>query len=131
MIDFVISDGVPLPVPQKLASKRRGRPPGSKNRPKGLGLTCPTNGSHSWDSATLEHETCTRCGESFPCHGECTHVDCMEAKNLPLPEWYMENQENRAIMKAVESAHEATQPWLPSGDEITEVSSPIPLPVDD
>jgi hypothetical protein len=125
MIDFVISDGVPLPVPPEQAPKRRGRPPGSKNRPKGLGLTCPTNDSHNWNGATLEHETCSRCGEHFPCKGECTHVDCKEAKGLPLPDWYLENQENQAIKKAAESAHLALE------DEVTEVSSPIPLPIDD
>lgn len=86
---FEIDDNIPLVLP---LPKKRGRPPGSKNKSKGLGLVCGSNDAHNWDGATLEHETCSRCGEIFPCKSDCTHVDCKEARGEKLPEWYLDNQ---------------------------------------
>ena len=95
MSDFVI-ENIPVPV---VEPKRRGRPPGAKNRPKGLGLTCKSNTDHSWNSSTLEAETCVRCGEVFPCKADCTHVDCNESKGLPLPAWYLELASDRMALE--------------------------------
>ncbi|HUE39986.1 MAG TPA: hypothetical protein VMR29_10800 [Candidatus Binatia bacterium] len=30
---------------------------------------------------------CERCGDVFPCHHDCEHIDCRLVKNQPLPDW--------------------------------------------
>lgn len=82
---FTIDDNIAPPVAPVQEPKKRGRPAGSKNKPKGLGLTCSSNDDHSWNGATLDHETCSRCGEHFPCKSACTHLDCMEARGEHAP----------------------------------------------
>lgn len=91
MSEFKI-ESVPLPDDPAPQPKRRGRPPGSKNKPKvKIGAH-----EHVWtplgvSGSGVETEECLVCHDVFPCVGDCTHVDCKEAKGLELPEWYLEN----------------------------------------
>jgi hypothetical protein len=43
------------------------------------------NDEHVWKPHGSK-EKCVKCGTMFPCN-ECEHLDCMDARMEPWPEW--------------------------------------------
>lgn len=76
---FKIDEAVTLPISSTPEIVRRTRGP---NKPK---IKRCDNKDHM-----PEIGKCEKCGDVFPCVDLCEHLDCLDYKDLPWPEWLSE-----------------------------------------
>lgn len=48
---------------------------------------CKNTEHHDEPIRGSTRERCSKCGDEFPCKRSCGHLDCMQARGEPPPEW--------------------------------------------
>lgn len=83
MADYKLDDSVPIPVSEDLELEDL-QDEIHEARARGRRKKCGNTSHWPMDGK------CDKCGDVFPCEEDCIHVDCLEAKDLPLPDWLTE-----------------------------------------